>query len=62
MVTGVSSQAVPKPHDPRAPRTSVDELREQFNAALSEPTDGLAAEVEQLTRAHALLRDALQEG
>lgn len=58
----MSNQPAPKPHDPRAPHTTVDGLREQFNAAVSEPADSLAAEVEQLSRAHALLRDALQEG
>lgn len=58
----MSNQPAPKPHDPRVPRTSVDELREQFHAVVSEPADSLAAEVEQLSRAHALLRDALQEG
>lgn len=54
--------AAPKPHDPRTPRVSVEELREQFNGMLAEPAETLAEEVAQLTRAHSLLHDALQAG
>lgn len=54
--------AAPKPHDPRTPHVSVEELREQFNGMLAEPAETLAEEVAQLTRAHSLLHDALQAG
>lgn len=54
--------AAPKPHDPRTPHVSVEELREQFNGVLAEPAETLAEEVAQLTRAHSLLHDALQAG
>lgn len=57
-----SSSNAPKPHDPRVPRMSVDELDERFNAILAEPAETLADTAEQLDRAHAVLRDALQEG
>lgn len=52
--------SAPKPHDPRAPRVTAEELEEEFAAVLSEPADDLAAELEQLSKAHALLHQALQ--
>lgn len=58
----VRPMAAPKPHDPRTPHVSVEELREQFNGMLAEPAETLAEEVAQLTRAHSLLHDALQAG
>lgn len=58
----VSKVAVPKPHDPRAPHVGVDTLREEFNGLLGEHAETLSDEVALLTRAHALLHDALQAG
>ncbi|WP_154670152.1 hypothetical protein [Corynebacterium bouchesdurhonense] len=54
--------AAPKPHDPRAPHVGVDTLREEFNGLLGEHAETLSDEVALLTRAHALLHDALQAG
>lgn len=50
----------PKPHDPRVPQTTPEELGRQVNAILDEPVEGLSAELEQLSRAHLLLHHALQ--
>ena len=52
--------SAPKPHDPRAPRVTAEELGEEFAEVLSEPAGDLAAELEQLSKAHALLHQALQ--
>lgn len=56
----MTTVTAPKPHDPRAPRVSVEDLREQVREVLSEPTEDLAAELEQLSKTHALLHNALQ--
>lgn len=50
----------PKPRDPRLPVLSADEITAQFSAILDEPAGTLEDEVDQLTRAHAVLNDALQ--
>lgn len=57
----------PKPHDPRTPRISVEELREKYEHALvSRPeTDGddeLAGELSQFEAAYRVLASALQDG
>ena len=51
----------PIPRDPRAPKVSADEVTERIESILAEPTDGLAAEVDALTRAHAVLHEALSD-
>lgn len=49
-----------KPHDPnRVPDAA--KLKEKLQAILAEPTPNLNVELEQLSRAHAVLRDAMQE-
>lgn len=50
----------PIPRDPRQ-RMSADEVTQRVDSILSEHTGDLAAEVDALTRAHAVLRDALNE-
>ena len=51
----------PIPRDPRAPKVSADEVTERVESILAEPTDGLAEEVDALTRAHAVLHEALSD-
>lgn len=51
----------PKPRDPRAPRVSAEDLTRSVEAILAEPAEDLAAEADQLSRAHAVLHDALQD-
>ena len=51
----------PIPCDPRAPKVSAEEVTERVESILAEPTDGLAAEVDALTRAHAVLHEALSD-
>lgn len=51
----------PIPRDPRAPKVSADEVTERVETILAEPTDGLADEVDALTRAHAVLHEALSD-
>ena len=51
----------PIPRDPRAPKVSADEVTERVESILTEPTDGLATEVDALTRAHAVLHEALSD-
>ena len=51
----------PKPHDPRAPRVTPDEVDQRVADILREDADELEAEKDQLERAHAVLHDALQE-
>ena len=58
----------PKPHDPRTPQISVDELREQYERALFEDTDviddtdELSAELARFEAAYGVLANALQDG
>lgn len=51
----------PIPRDPRAAKMSADEVSQRVEAILAEPTEGLAAEVDALARAHAVLHEALTE-
>lgn len=51
----------PLPRDPRAPHTTPGEVTEKFEGILAEDTETLAQEVDVLTRAHAVLGEALQE-
>lgn len=51
----------PIPRDPRAPKVSAEEVTERVESILAEPTDGLAEEVDALTRAHAVLHEALSD-
>ena len=51
----------PIPRDPRAPKVGADEVTQRIESILAEPTDGLAAEVDALTRAHAVLHEALSD-
>ncbi|MCG7289158.1 MULTISPECIES: hypothetical protein [unclassified Corynebacterium] len=51
----------PIPRDPRAPKVSAEEVTERVESILAEPTEGLAAEVDALTRAHAVLHEALSD-
>lgn len=51
----------PLPRDPRAPHTTPAEVTEKFERILSEETATLSEEVDVLTRAHAVLGEALQE-
>lgn len=50
----------PVPHDPRQPRVTPEEVAAQVNEILSEDAEDLAAEADQLSRAHAVLHEALQ--
>lgn len=50
----------PKPHDPRRPHTSPEEVEEQLNRVLGEPAEDADAEVAQLEAAHDVLHQALQ--
>lgn len=58
----------PKPHDPRTPQISVDELREQYERALVDDTgvsddcDELSAELARFEEAYGVLANALQDG
>ncbi|QYH19781.1 hypothetical protein JKI95_01035 [Corynebacterium aquatimens] len=57
--------SAPKPGDPRAPRFSTEDLADlqtRYEAILAAPADTLAEEADQLSRAHALLANALQGG
>lgn len=49
-----------KPHDPRAV-VKPEKVEQDLAEILNEDAEGLAAEAEQLERAHAVLRAALQE-
>ena len=51
----------PIPRDPRAPQVSAEEVTQRVESILAEATDGLAAEVDALTRAHAVLHEALSD-
>ena len=51
----------PLPRDPRAPHATPAEVIEKFEGILSEETATLSEEVDVLTRAHAVLGEALQE-
>lgn len=57
----MSAMPAPKPRDPRAPRVSAEDLTRAVEAILAEPVEDLAAEADQLSRAHAVLHDALQD-
>lgn len=50
----------PKPRDPRQPQRTAAEITEQFEAVLEEPAETIADEADVLTRAHAVLAEALQ--
>lgn len=67
----------PKPHDPRMPSVTVDDVREQYAAALNDDlhlverdengeevvvTDELAVELARYERAYGVLASALQDG
>ena len=69
--------SAPKPHDPRTPSISVDDLRGQYDAALSSDphvteqgrdgeeaavTDELALELARYEAAYGVLASALQDG
>ncbi|WP_195914075.1 hypothetical protein [Corynebacterium hiratae] len=49
-----------KPHDPRAV-LAPEKLDASIAAILNEPSETLEQELTQLDRAHAVLRDALQD-
>lgn len=51
----------PIPRDPRALHTDPSQVDAAVAEILGQPVDGLAEEVEQLEKAHEVLRDALQE-
>lgn len=51
----------PIPRDPRAAKVSAEEVTQRVEAILAEPTDDLVSEVDALTRAHAVLHEALSE-
>ena len=52
---------VPKPHDPNAPAITPDELADELAEVFSEQPADLAAEADQLERAHQVLQRGLQE-
>lgn len=55
----------PKPHDPRTPSISVDDVRERYDQALvteTEDSDELAAELARFEAAYGVLAAALQDG
>lgn len=60
MVVTLMSPA-PIPRDPRATKVSAEEVTQRVESILAEATDGLAAEVDALTRAHAVLHEALSD-
>lgn len=51
----------PIPRDPRAVRTTAEEVSDRIGAILAEPAADLAAEADALARAHAVLREALND-
>lgn len=55
----------PKPHDPRRPQISVDELREKYERALlsdAEVNEDTEGELAQYEAAYGVLAAALQDG
>lgn len=52
---------VVKPHDPRQPRVTPEQVQHTVAAILEEQPMDLGAEADQLTRAHQVLYDALQD-
>lgn len=55
----------PKPHDPRTPQISVEELREKYEHALfsdSEVNEDIEGELAQFEAAYGVLAAALQDG
>lgn len=53
---------VVKPHDPRQPRTTPEQVQETLTEILGEEHSTLREEADQLRRAHEVLYEALQEG
>lgn len=53
---------VVKPHDPRQPRITPEQVESGLNIIFSEEPADLSDEAEQLHRAHEILYEALQEG
>lgn len=51
---------IPKPRDPRRPQLTAEEITQQVELILGETVGSLEEEVDQLTRAHAVLHAALQ--
>lgn len=51
----------PIPRGPRAVRTTAEEVSDRIAAILAEPAADLAAEADALARAHAVLREALND-
>ena len=51
----------PIPRDPRAVRITAEEVSDRIAAILAEPAADLAAEADALARAHAVLREALND-
>ena len=51
----------PVPRDPRQIAVTPDELNQSIDEVLAEPAGDLEAQAEQLSKAHELLRAALQE-
>lgn len=51
----------PIPRDPRAVRVTAGEVSDRIAAILAEPASDLAAEADALARAHAVLREALND-
>lgn len=52
---------VVKPHDPRQPRVSPEQMRHEVTEILGERPADLGEEAAQLSRAHQVLFDALQD-
>ena len=52
---------MPIPRDPRAVRITAEEVTDRISAILAEPAADLVAEADALARAHAVLREALND-
>lgn len=62
-----SMMPAPKPHDPRTPTISVDDIREHYEQALLADTDAMGqddpeAELTRFEAAYGVLAAALQDG
>lgn len=55
-------QSAPKPRDPRQLTVTAEEITSQVDTILAEDAATLQEEVDLLTRAHAVLNEALQRG
>ena len=53
--------AAPIPRDPRGPRTTPEDVTRRIGEILAEPAGTLEAQADQLSRAHMVLSEALND-